>query len=145
MDGGVNTYAYVDNNPVLWGDPLGLRQLTRHEKQVLSPYIPQEDLDNADVHVGEVPIYTPRNMQGITRGNDIYFRDPNKTFCTPSDLADLGHELVHVGQYRWGMTWASYLYSSRHGYDPEGEYEKRPYEFGRRIAHEVSAEDCACK
>lgn len=90
-------------------DPLGLRPLTDSEKDYLSPYIPQRDLDNADVHVGEMPGYVPSWATGITLGNDIYFRDPNQTFTTPVDLGLLGHELVHVGQYADGMTLLSYL------------------------------------
>jgi len=86
--------------------------------------IPKEDLDNADVHVGEMPWYTPGWAAGITRGNDIYFRDPNQTFETPEDMALLGHELVHVGQYRKGMTWLSYLWRARHGYDKSPDEEE---------------------
>jgi hypothetical protein len=41
---------------------------------------------------------------------------------TDGGLSLLGHGLIHVGQYRNGMTWLKYLAASRHGYD------KNPYE-----------------
>ena len=85
-----------------------------NEKGTLSPYIPKVDLDNADLHVGEVPWYLPNSMAGITRGNDIYLRSYDSS--TINDIATLGHELVHVGQYREGATAFSFLWSYRYGY-----------------------------
>ena len=86
--------------------------------------------------VGEMPGYAPTWATGITRGNDIYFRDPNQTFATPEDLGLLGHELVHVGQYADGMTWLSYLWASRDGYD-NNPYEKEAYRIGDLIRDEL--------
>jgi len=114
--GGMNPFGYVGGNPVTRDDPLGLRPLTKDEKDKLRPYIPQVDLNNADLHDGEVPWYLGRDYVGITRGNDIYFRPGVYDPCKPKGIALLGHELVHVGQYRNGMTWASYLWSTRNGY-----------------------------
>jgi hypothetical protein len=55
-------------------DPNGIRPLTDCEKSVMAGFgIPQVDLDNADLHDGEVPGYLRKDMAGITRGNDIYF------------------------------------------------------------------------
>src|SRR5260370_40463923 len=80
---------------------------------------------------GKVPFYfrfVSKAYEGITRGNDIYFRPGVYDPSTIKGLAKLGHELVHVGQYRNGMTWAQYWWASRHEYDPNNQYEKPAYD-----------------
>ncbi|MBK8183282.1 MAG: DUF4157 domain-containing protein [Candidatus Competibacteraceae bacterium] len=63
-----------------------------------------------------MPFYAPDWATGITRDNDIYFRDPNLVFDTPESLGLLGHELLHVEQYSSGMTDLSYIFNSLEGY-----------------------------
>jgi hypothetical protein len=93
------------------------RPLTEREIAALRPYIPREDLDNARLHDGMVPVYVPKRYIAIARGNRIHFRPGVYDAGTASGLALLGHELVHVGQYRRGATWLSFLLSYlRHGY-----------------------------
>lgn len=93
------------------------RPLTDHETRALRPYIPQADLQDVRIHEGVVPFYLPRRYIGIARGNHVYFRPGSYTPHTATGLALLGHELVHVGQYRRGATWLSFLLSyARHGY-----------------------------
>lgn len=117
-----NFYLYIGNHPNDLTDPFGLRPLKDCEKNKLAPFIPKIDLDNADLHDDHVPWYLGKDYAGITRGNHIYFRPGVYDPCKVAGLATLGHELVHVGQYRNGLTWAKYLWASRHGYD------KNPYE-----------------
>jgi RHS repeat-associated protein len=137
LDGGINTYNYASANPVSSTDPSGLRPLDAHEKTCLAPYIPQVDLDNADIHDGEVPWYLDKDHSGITRGNDIYFRPGYYDEHTAAGIAILGHELTHVGQYRNGMNWASYLWSTIHGYS-NSPYEKEAYAKQAKILSDLT-------
>ncbi len=93
-------------------DTSGPRPLTDREKAFLKPYIPQVVLDNAVLHIGKMPFYAPDWAAAITRGNNIYFNERSAIFSTPKEMALLAHELVHVGQYRDGMTWLEYISAS---------------------------------
>lgn len=116
-----------------------MRPLTDSEKRLLAPYIPKIDLENARVHEGKVPWYLPKRFAGITRGNDIYFRPDAYNPGTAPGIALLGHEMVHVGQYREGMTAIKYLWSSRKGYSTETKYEKPAYGVEWEIFRDLSA------
>jgi hypothetical protein len=50
----------------------------------------------------------------------------------------LGHELVHVGQYREGMNWTTYLLSNPMGYDKNSRYEKPAYGMQKRILDDLT-------
>ena len=142
FDGGdVNLYAYVQNNPIDSTGPFGLRPLSDCEKQKLRSYIPKIDLDNADLHVGEVPWYLGKDYTGITRGNDIYFRPDVYDPSNINGLAILGRELVHVGQYRNGLTWMKFLLASKHGYD-KNPYEKPAYAKQNEIKLDMAKRKC---
>jgi len=134
---GSNLYAYTIDDPVNNTDLLGLRSLTACEKDKLKGFIPQIDLDNADVHENEVLWFTPHWAGGITLHNDIYFRPGNGDTCTIAGLAQLAHELTHVGQYRLGMTEPGYILTSLiHG------YEHNPYEQAAYAKQEEVQEHC---
>jgi hypothetical protein len=107
------------------------RPLSVAEKQALAPYIPRIDLEAARLHE-RVPFYLHRRYQAIARGNHVYFRPGAYDPAVPAGIALLGHELVHVGQYRAGMSWLSYLWSARLGYF-SSPYEQAAYAVQARI------------
>ncbi len=52
LNGGINLYAYVGNNPVNYTDPLGLRELTAGEFGMMSPIFSSTVLQSVDVQQG---------------------------------------------------------------------------------------------
>lgn len=131
------------------GEATTTRRLAAYEKDKLTPFIPRVDLDNIVLHIGEMPAYMDaaqllrlvdfRRGGGFTNGNDVYIKLKPGGYSEAEWLGLLGHELVHVGQFRRGMTWAIYLWSQKTtGYDPESTYEKPAYELERKIVAELS-------
>jgi len=112
------------------------RGLSAHERRALSPYIANEDLDSAILHIGKVPWYLPRRFVAIVRGRHVYLRPNAYVAGTVAGIALLGHELIHVGQYRCGMTAAAYLWSARAGYQ-NNPFEKAAFEMQSRILAEL--------
>ena len=83
----------------------------------MCPCIPRQDLDAATLCDGRVPWYLPARFAAVTRGNRIYLRRGTCRTDTVEGLVLLAHELAHVGQYRRGATWLTFLLSYlRHGY-----------------------------
>lgn len=113
------------------------RKLNAYERQALQPYIHPADLDAAILHVGVVPFYLLKRFSGITRGNHVYFRAGAYDGTTAAGLALLGHELVHVGQYRQGMNWLTYLWSARRGYFNSA-YEMAAFAMQARMLKDLS-------
>jgi hypothetical protein len=112
------------------------RALSAREKELLSPYIEAMDLDNAVIHEGHVPWYLPRRFAAVVRGNDIYLRSGVYDSGTAEGAALLGHELVHVSQYRAGMTAFGYLYSALRGY-MNSRYEQPAFAIQERIRKDL--------
>ncbi|UVT15735.1 MAG: DUF4157 domain-containing protein [Nitrospira sp.] len=146
--GDVNLYVYVRNMPSSLIDPLGLRPLTEREKRCLAPYIPQVDLDAADLHEDEVPWWLLPGYRGITLGNDIYFRPGVYDSSTSGGIALLGHELYHVDQYRRGATRFDFLIQGLlHGHD-ESPLEIPAIELEERIQKDLRGRrntTCECR
>jgi hypothetical protein len=62
-------------------------------------------------------------------------------------IGTLGHELVHVRQYRNGMNWLTYLWSTRNGYI-NSPYEKAVYALGNKIENDLinnPGGSCGCR
>jgi hypothetical protein len=116
---------------------MSFRALSDREKAALSAYIPWIDLQNARLRDDRVPWYLPRRFCGITRGNRIYFRPGAYGPASDAGIALLGHELVHVGQYRRGMTALRYLAAALRGY-LRSRYEREAFALQMRIAQDRS-------
>lgn len=119
-------------------NPAGARPLSAQERGLLAAYIPAVDLEGAVLHEGTIPLYLHRRYRAIARGNHIYLRPGAYDPRLPAGIALLGHELVHVGQYREGMTWLSYLWSARRGYS-KSSYEQAAREIQTRILYDLSS------
>lgn len=117
------------------------RRLTDREKMVLAPYFPPEVLGAVEVVLGRIPFYVPWRFGAVTRGNRVYFRNAKQVVCTPTEIAFLGHEIVHVQQYRQGMTAMNYLWNAlRDGYE-RNPYEVEALEVQGRILAELGTAD----
>jgi RHS repeat-associated protein len=131
--GGINLYRYVGSSPMNLSDPFGLRPLSNCEKDNLSDFIPKEDLDNANLRDGDPPKWLRKDKDAVTIGNDIRTK---KKFdeSNAGDLGLLGHELVHVGQFRNGMTVGDYIWESmKNGTGTDNKFENPAYEKQREI------------
>ena len=112
------------------------RPLTAAERARYAPYFSGEVLAAARVVDGRVPFWLRPDMLGVTLGPRIYLRpgayDPNSA----DGIALLGHELVHVRQYRDGMTLLGYVWASRRGYRRNA-YECEAHALAARIRSEL--------
>jgi len=113
-----------------------VRPLRAAEIAALAPYIPRVDLERVVLHLGHVPWYLPRRFCGIARGRHVYFRRGVYREGTAEGIALLAHELVHVGQYRRGMTAVDYLWSARFGYW-NSRHEQAAYALEARVLAEL--------
>jgi len=103
------------------------RPLTAEERSPYEDFFPSEVLDSARIFEDKVPWWLRKDMDGITLGNRIYFREGVYDPGTAAGVELLGHELVHVEQYAEGMTILRYLWASRKGYW-NNPYEKQAYD-----------------
>ena len=102
------------------------RPLTDDEMAIFAKHFDAEVLESARVYDGRVPIWLRGKMVAVVRGNKIYIRSDHYTPGTAKGVMLLGHELVHVEQYREGMNVFTYLWKSRRGYK-DNRYEVEAY------------------
>lgn len=107
------------------------RELTSWEKAVLSAYYRPELLAVAVLHLGQWGQWrggspAPAGAVAATLDRDIYFKDPNVVFTSPTSMSTLAHELFHVAEYATGMTHEQY--SEGKAAAEEGKPETNPFE-----------------
>jgi hypothetical protein len=98
------------------------RPLTPTERARYAAHFAPDVLDAARVIDGRVPFWLRPDMLGVTLGPRIYLRAGAYDPGSARGVELLAHELVHVRQYRDGMTVWRYLWASRRG------YRRNPYE-----------------
>jgi hypothetical protein len=122
--------------------------LTADEKQMLSPFLPEADVENAVIHFGETPrvgivrFPMPKNADGVTVNNNIYLRKSTLGLPRIKFLGLLAHELFHVDQYRTGtMTVSAYLTEvvKGHGTEEGNKFEEPAYRFGLAVEQHLSS------
>ena len=108
------------------------RSLTADERTLYGQFFPGAVLDTVQVYEGKVPWWMRSDMDGITLGNKVYFRDGVYVPDTAPGVEILGHEITHVQQYANGMSYAGYIWASRNGY-ANNPYEVEAYAKGAAI------------
>jgi hypothetical protein len=108
------------------------RRLSDQERARYAPFFEPELLDSVRVVEGHVPFWLRPDMLGVTLGPRIHFRPGAYDAGTADGIELLGHELVHVQQFRRGMTVWRYVWASRRGYR-RNRYEVEAYARGATI------------
>jgi hypothetical protein len=118
------------------GNTVQGRPLTTEEKQIYTPYFPKEVLDNTTIYDGKMPPLVWNQANGITLGDDIYFKEGAYSPGTPEGIEILGHELTHAAQFDSDLNYIKYIWDSRHGYE-NNPHEIEAYDKGEEIRNDV--------
>lgn len=108
------------------------RSLTALEHARYTAHFEPALLAAVRVFDGRVPFWLRPDMDGVTLGPRIHFRAGAYDPHSAAGIELLAHELVHVRQYRDGMTVLRYLWASRRGYR-RNRYEVEACAIGARI------------
>jgi hypothetical protein len=117
------------------------RTLTNWEKSVLSAYYRPELLGVAVLHLGQWGQWrggapAPEGAVAATLDRDIYFKDPNVLFTSPTSMSTLAHELFHVAEYATGMTHEQYREgkaAAQAGHPETNPFEAPAYAMGQQV------------
>jgi len=117
------------------------RTLTDWEKSVLSAYYRPELLAAAILHLGQWGQWrggapAPEGAVAATLDRDIYFKDPNVVFTSPTSMSTLAHELFHVAEYATGMTHEQYSEgkaAAAAGHPETNPFEAPAYAMGQQV------------
>ena len=118
--------------PLIRRGPRDGRALTPSERARYAPFFDAELLAAVRLFDGRVPFWLRPCMLGVTLGTRIHFRSGAYHPDTLDGIELLGHELVHVRQFRDGMTVWGYLWACRRGYR-RNRYEVEAYQHGARM------------
>lgn len=84
-------------------EPTGPRRLPDHLQALFREFLPDVDLDRVRVHDGLpwIARFAPVPVRAMALGRHIYF-DGNFDPGSAGGIAEIGHELAHVSQWRRG-------------------------------------------
>jgi hypothetical protein len=115
------------------------RRLNMEEREIYGDSFSDDVLSNAKIHEGETPWWLRGDAAAVTIGNDIYIRPDEYDPETTTGAALLGHELVHVEQFRGGLTIPQYILKPSAYESPA--YSRQP-EFAADLCRRYSASGC---
>ena len=150
MRGGLNFYGYANGKPIQMIDPRGLDAeerpdptipLTDCQKEWLSPYFDQKELDNVRVFVGG---FVPPGNAAFTPTGTLFNVKPEyyKNPLSTDTIGLVAHEMTHMQQHRadflMGPKYLGELMSKGSKEGQGNTYEDPAYEMGKKVTRELN-------